>query len=302
MNPSDKAPFSGVYAAALTPMHEDFSCNHKALFNHCSDLINRGCKGVVLFGTTGEGPSFSVEEREQSLKSLVKLGMDPQKLILGISCCAVDDVVRLIRTALEQNCSAVLIAPPFFYKNTEEAGIITFYREIIKKVDTSDLKIILYHIPQLSGVSITLNIIKTLRQEFPNHVIGIKESEGNLSFTKEILSTFPGFKVYAGKELHISEAVQLGAAGGINGIANAYPELICSLYAFGKDEQKPNNTEAIQHIAHALKAYPTLPAIKNIVKRQKGDAWHVMRPPLTSLDEKQSQSLMEALKNCHDTT
>lgn len=75
----------GVYAAVLTPMNEDFSCNCEALVNHCNDLINRGCKGIVLFGTTGEGPSFSVAERAQVITNVIRLGIDPQKIIIGIS-------------------------------------------------------------------------------------------------------------------------------------------------------------------------------------------------------------------------
>ncbi len=288
--------FTGVYAASLTPMHDDFSCNCEELANHCNDLMHRGCRGIVLFGTTGEGPSFSVAEREDAVKDLIKLGVDPQKLIIGISCTAIDDAVKLASTAMDQNCSAVLIAPPFFYKNVDDAGVVAFYREIIKRVGRSDLKILLYHIPQYSGVPITLNIIKILRAEFPDNVIGIKESEGNLPFTKEILSTFPGFKVFAGNELQISQAVQSGAAGGISGIVNAYPELICSLYEYGKDQQKPNNNEIAQAVVRSIISYPIFPAIKNIVERQKGVAWHVLRPPLTPLDETQSQALIERLR------
>ena len=288
--------FTGIYAAALTPMHDDFSCNHEALADHCNDLMERGCRGIALFGTTGEGSSFSVEERVNALKHLIKLGIDPQKLILAISCCAVADVVKLASLAVDQKCSAVLIVPPFFYKNVDDAGVIAFYREVIRKVASSDLRIILYHIPQYSGVPITLNIIKALREEFPKVVIGIKESEGNLSFTKKILSTFPDFKVFVANESQISEAIQLGAVGAITGLANAYPELICSLYEFGKNQNKTNNNEVINNIRKLIQNYPIFPAIKSLVKKQKGSAWHILRPALTALDEKEGQALFEALR------
>lgn len=243
---------SGVYAAALTPMYEDLRCNSKALYNHCNDLIRRGCKGVVLFGTTGEGTSFSVTEREQVINEVIQLGMDPQQIIIGISCCAIDDAIKLTSLAIDHHCAAVLIAPPFFYKSVSEEGVINFYKKIIRSVNHKELKILLYHIPQYSGVPITLNVIKTLTEEFPNTVIGIKESEGNLDFTKEILSTLKDFKVFVGNESHISEAVQLGAAGGISGIANAYPELICSLF----DLKNPNNNSTVKDLIQSLKNYP----------------------------------------------
>lgn len=288
--------FAGIYAAALTPMRENFSCNDEELANHCHGLINRGCQGVVLFGTTGEGTSFSLEEREKTIKNVIKLGINPKRLIVGISFCAIDDVVKLASTAIEQACAAVLILPPFFYNGVNDAGIIAFYKEVIQKISDPHLKILLYHIPQYSGVFITLPIIKALQEEFPNNVIGIKESEGNLSLTKEILTAFPGFKVFVGSELQISEAVQMGALGGICGVANAYPELICSLYEFGKDQKKLNNNVWVQNMVKTLKNYPRIPALKTLLKKQKGVAWHVLRPPLTALNEKESQVLIEGVK------
>lgn len=286
---NESQPFSGVYAAALTPVNEDLRCHTQELENHCQDLIRRGCRGVVLFGTTGEGTSFSVDERANILKQVIELGVDPQKIILGISCCATEDVIKLISVAMDLGCAAVLVAPPFFFKHVDDAGVIAFYRQIIQSVDRSALRLLLYHIPQFSGVPITLNIIRVLQQEFPDSVIGIKESEGNLSFTKQILSEFSDFKLFVGNELQIAVAVQLGAAGGISGIANAYPELITSLYDGGDQER-------VQRIVESLTKYPIFSAIKSVVTSQKGAAWHFVRPPLVPLDETQRQALLATLK------
>lgn len=286
---------AGVYAAVLTPMYEDFSCNCEVLVSHCKDLMNRGCKGIVLFGTTGEGPSFSVAEREQVVTNIIRLGIDPQKIIVGISCCAIEDAIKLVSLAIDKHCAAVLICPPFFYKNVSEEGLVSFYKHIIQSVNHPALKILLYHIPQFSGVSITISVIKALKDEFPNHIIGIKESEGNLDFTRKIISTFDDFNVFVGHELHISEAVQLGASGGISGIANAYPELICSLYEYGKDQKKSNTNPTVKNMIEVLKNYPIFPAIKGIVENQKGKDWHVVRPPLIALNKQQNLALIESL-------
>lgn len=295
-NVVEEATFCGVYAAALTPMNDDLSCNHEALASHCKDVMSRGCSGVILFGTTGEGSSFTVKERQDAIKAVIALGVPPQKIVVAISCCAINDAVQIASTAMDQHCSAVLIVPPFFYKKgVEDAGVIAFYREVIQRVGRPELKLFLYHIPQYSGVPITLHCIKTLREEFPNTVIGIKDSDGNFPFTREVLSLFPGFKVFVGNELHISEAVQLGAAGGMSGIANAYPELICSLFEYGKNKQKPNNNEMAQSIGQLIRRYSIYPAIKCIVEQQKGSSWHVVRPPLVPLTEQQSQALINEI-------
>lgn len=287
---------SGVYAAALTPLYEDLKCNCRALASHSNDLIRAGCKGVVLFGTTGEGTSFSVAEKKQVIVEVIRLGVDPKKMIVGICCSAISDAVELASFAVDHECAAVLIAPPFFYKNVQEEGTIDFYKKIIQSVHQPKLRVLLYHIPQFSGVPITINVIKALKEAFPETIIGIKESEGNADLTKEILSTFDDFKVFVGHEVRLSEAVQLGVAGGISGVANAYPELICSLYEYGKDQKVPNHNQVVKDLLQALKHFPLFPAIKATVEAQKGADWRAMRPPLVSLNQEQKKAPIESLK------
>src|ERR1700722_19222438 len=152
----EKSLFSGIFAATLIPIRADLNCDDQELASHCHDLITRGCSGIALFGTTGEGPSFSVEERKQALKALIGAGIDPQRIILGICCSALKEAADLARAALESYCLGVLVVPPFFYKNVKDEGVIAFYREIIQRVSNPDLRMILYHIPQYSGVPLNV--------------------------------------------------------------------------------------------------------------------------------------------------
>ena len=285
----------GVYAAVLTPMHSDLSCNHTALVSHCFALIHQGCTGVALFGTTGEGPSFSLVERVEALQKLILAGVDPEKIILANGSSGIWDTVELGREVLKYGCAALLIAPPSFYKNITDVGVLAFYREIIQKIGNPNLRILLYHIPQLSGVPISLGVIEILRKEFPEIVIGIKESEGNVSFTKTILETFPDFKVFVANEKQIIESVHLEGAGTICGIANLYPELICSLYSQGKKANSPNPA-SIDAIFKALNGIPFIPAAKMLMKKRQGEAWHSVRPPLVPLDTIQGELFISALK------
>ena len=285
----------GVYVAVLTPMHSDFSCDHKRLASHCFALLEQGCTGVALFGTTGEGPSFSLAERIELLRNLIEEGFDPEKIILANGSSCLRDTVELGRESLKHGCAAFLIAPPSFYKKVSDEGVLAFYREIIQEISDPNLRVILYHIPQLSGVPISLRVIETLREEFPGVVIGIKESEGNLAFTRAILEAFPGFKVFVGNERHIIESVHLGGAGTICGIANLYPELICSLYTQGKEANRPN-PEAIEAVFKALSGIPFIPAAKSLMERRQGEIWHSVRPPLVPLNIMQSESFISALQ------
>lgn len=285
----------GVYAAVLTPIHSDFICDHKKLSSHCFELIGRGCTGVALFGTTGEGPSFSLGERIEVLQKIILEGLDPKKVILANGSSGIQDTIALGREALKYGCAALLVAPPSFYKNITDVGVLTFYREIIRKIANPDLRIILYHIPQFSGVPISLKAIETLRNEFPEIVIGIKESEGNLSFTKSILKAFPGFKVFVGNEKQIIESVHLGGAGTICGIANLYPELICSLYNQGKKADCPNPI-AIEAVFKALNGVTFIPAAKALMEKREGKIWHSLRPPLIPLSTIQNEQFISALR------
>lgn len=293
---SDNKSFKGVFSAVSIPLHSDLSCNYAVLADHCQDLLKRGASGIALFGTTGEGASFSVKERVEALQAIIKLGVNPQNLIFGVITTALDDAVSLIKSALENHCAAVLVAPPFYFKNVSDDGVIAFYREVIKRIrSNSACKMILYHIPQLTGVSITLPVIKTLFSEFPDIVVGIKESEGNLALTQKILQDVPNFKVFVGNESQLIDAVKLGASGTISGLANVFPELVCSLYECENDEDQINSMNDIEAVRKAIKQYPTFPAIKSLIKSQKGEAWKAMRPPLMPLDDQQSHALFEQL-------
>lgn len=257
----------GVFAAALTPLKSNLMIDTRALSSHCLDLLRRGVQGIALFGTTGEGPSFSVKERIGALRKVIQNGVPAEKIILGNGSNGITDTAELGKKAQDLGCCAFLVAPPCYFKGVEEAGVVQFYREVIKRVD---LPLILYHIPQFSGVPISLNVIKQLRES----VVGLKESEGNLAYLQEVIALAPHLKVFAGKEWQLIEALSLGAAGTICGMANIAPELIVSLMNLKKN---PPELEALEK---SLEGRSFIPAFKAIMAKQHGKRWLRVRPPL----------------------
>jgi 4-hydroxy-tetrahydrodipicolinate synthase len=234
---------------------------------------------VALFGTTGEGASFSVDERLEALNEIVSLGMAPKKIILANGSSSLPDTVELARGVRKHGCAAFLVAPPCFFKGVKEEGVIAFYREVILRSSDSNLKILLYHFPHFTGVPITMNIIEALLMEFPEIIVGVKESEGNLAFTKEILRRFPKLAVYPGNERQIIEAYRHGAAGSICGLANLFPELICSLL-----QNIGQNPPELDRFFEAFKGLPFIEAFKSVMEKCEGDLWHRLRPPLLPLN------------------
>ena len=277
------------------PLLPDLNCDCKCLALHSFDLLKRGCKGIALFGTTGEGPSFSVGERLQVLDRLIAEGIDPKQIILCNSSSGIQETALMAEAALKYGCAALLVCPPSFYKNVTDAGVIAFYREVIQRVKNPQLRLILYHIPQYSGVPISLEIISALRREFPGIVIGMKESAGNFAFTQKVLEAFPNFKVFVGNERQIIEAVHLGGSGAICGVANLYPELICSLYEEGR---KANglNPPRLDAFFEAMQGIPFIAAAKAVMEERGGNVWHMLRPPLVPLDEIQRRRFISTLQ------
>lgn len=288
-------PFRGVYAASLIPLHTDLSIDCRELADHYHSLIAKGVKGMVLFGSSGEGPSFSIEERKKALQALIPLGVDPQRCIVGVICASLMDAVELACCAVENRYLAVMMIPPFYYKTIDDMGVTAFYREAIRRINHPNLHLLLYHIPQISGVPISINCIETLLQEFPKTILGLKESEGNLPFAIEVIKRFPNFHVFVGNETQVSDAVRAGGAGSIAGMTNIIPDLIQSLYEFGCDPSKPNRNEEIQTIMAIMKNYPLLPAMKSLMEKKRGERWHALRPPFMPLEKEQSLALQTAL-------
>jgi 4-hydroxy-tetrahydrodipicolinate synthase len=286
-----KIPNPGVYAAALTPVRPDLSIDGEELSHHCRDLIQRGCQGVVLFGTTGEGASLSLKCRCETLERVLAKGIEPGRVLIANGSSSIDDTVTLGRFAFEKGVSTFLISPPSFYKNVREEGVIAYYREVISQLPQHGLQVLLYHIPQFSGVPITLAIIEALRKEFPERVTGIKESEGNLGLVGEILESHPGFQVFVGNESQIPEAVRMGGAGSICGIANLFPELICSLY----HEPKRIDEEKLASFFKLLEKIPFIPAAKAILEKRRGDVWRTLFPPLFELKDEEKLKFLRSL-------
>lgn len=166
----------GVFCAAATPIDEHGAPDLGRLAEHASQLLADGCEGVALLGTTGEANSFSLAERQQIVEATVEAGIPPERLMPGTGTCAVPDTVALTRHALSLGITDVVMLPPFYYKQPSDDGLFAAYSSVIDKVADPRLKVILYHIPQMSAVPLPLPLIKRLVDRYPETVVGIKDS------------------------------------------------------------------------------------------------------------------------------
>lgn len=289
---------TGVYAAVLTPQHADLSPDHDRLAAHSHWLLANGCDGLGILGTTGEANSFSVAERVEILDKLAENGVPTQGMMPGTGCCAIPDTVEITKKALEIGAGSVLMLPPFYYKNQSDEGLFAAYSEVIQRIGDDRLKICVYHFPQMSNVPISMNLIGMLRKEYPNTVIGMKDSSGVLENMLTATREFPGFCVFSGADDLMLPVLREGGAGCITACSNIGADLAQAVYSEYRANGDDGNVEELQKplaaVRKIISGYPLIPSLKAMVARHTGDdAWLNMRPPVMAMDAAATQRLYQ---------
>jgi len=291
---------SGILAASLTPLTEAGSPDGSALADHVQRLLDEGCDAVLLFGTTGEGFSFTVEERQSTLERVLEQGVPSNRLLVGTGALAIPDAVALTRHATKQGVGGVLIPPPFHLPSPSTGGIIDVYHRLIEQVNSSDLTLYFYHYPELFGCSVSFLAMETLQAAHPTCVGGVKDSSGDWEHTEALCGTFPDLQIFSGTERLLVQVLRAGGAGCISATVNftaPIADAVRQRVREGKDVESAE--KALIERRDALAPFPTIPALKQMMAwRTNHSAWRQVRPPLTPLDEEE----MDRLKPIYEET
>lgn len=286
-------PMRGVYAPILTPVREDYSPDIDRWIAHARWLLENGCHGLAPFGTTSEANSFSVEERIGMLERFVGAGIPPSKMIVGVGCCAFTDTVRLAAHAAELGAGGVLMLPPFYYKGVSDEGIFRSVAEVIERVADDRLRVYLYHIPPIAQVGFSLDLIDRLVSMFPQIVVGIKDSSGDPANLQAILDRFFAFGTFAGSEGLLLQNLRGGGAGTISAMANIIPAQIRYLYDNWQSPEADRIQAELNILRTALKPYPVIPALKQIMAHWRSDPeWVHVRPPLVRMNQAKAEEML----------
>ena len=290
--------FSGVLSPVLTPFTKDLKPDSRRLVKLCRWLSSQNV-ALVLFGTTSEANSLSLVEKISLLDDLVEAGINPSLLMPGTGCCSLTETVQLTSHAVKLGCKGTLMLPPFFYKDISDDGLLRSYAETIERVGNSALKIYLYHIPPVSGVSISLDLIERLIIRYPNAIVGVKDSSGNWNNTQSILERqWDDFRVFAGSEYFLLQTMRAGGAGCISATANINPNAIYNLYKEWKSDRADNLQEQLNQVRTVLESYPMIPALKSVISYySKHPDWTIVRPPFISLEKETQKELIQKLKS-----
>ena len=294
MNPDE--PLQGLWCATLSPLDKRGAFDAARLANHAQRLFAAGVDGIAPFGTTGEGQSFSVAERRAGLDALIAAGIAPRRMLAATGCAALPDAIELTRHALAAGCAGALVLPPFFFKDVTDEGIYAAYAALIDGVGDNRLRLYLYHIPQVSGVGLSVAMVSRLAAAYPAVVAGVKDSSGSFDNSRELVAALPQLSIFVGHEPHLPALRKLGGAGTICGIANLYPRLMRRLYDSSLDSSPGGELPLIESVIAALMRFPIFGALKSLQAELSGDAsWRALRPPLLPLSAADAGALNRAV-------
>jgi len=287
----------GVIAAAATPLGDDLSIDLDHLVRHCRWLLGEGgCDGVNLLGTTGEATSFPVEGRLTAMRAVEGAGLPLDRFLVGTGAAALDDAVRLTAEAKSLGFAGALLLPPFYYKGIDAQGLLSYVETLVDRVGVDGLRLYLYHFPANSGVPWPAEVVARLRDVFPEALLGLKDSSGDLDYSADLVRRLPGFDVFPSAEASLGRAAELGFAGCISATANVTGPF-AQLGWSGTGASRSKGITAAVEIRAAVSKFPLVPAVKTALGLLAGDAgWNRVMPPLRGLDAEQISALETALK------
>jgi 4-hydroxy-tetrahydrodipicolinate synthase len=288
--------FGGVNCAVATPVGAGGRPDLPLFTAHAHKLLAEGAHGLAILGTTGEANSFSAADRLALVDAAVASGIRGGQLLPGTSACNVAETVAMTRHAVQNGARGCVMLPPFYYKGASDEGLYRFYAQVIEGVADARLKVILYHIPQVTQVPISHDLIARLLRDFPGTVVGIKDSAGELANMKAMVERFPGFCVLAGADPLLLPLLRIGGAGCITATSNLRSDVLRVVFDHWNDPARAGEVEAAQARINDWRtltnAYVQLPTVKAMLARSRGNkGWLNVRPPLVPLGDEDCQKV-----------
>jgi 4-hydroxy-tetrahydrodipicolinate synthase len=297
-NPS----LSGVYAAALTPLHADQSLALEDIPGYLNFLANRGCHGALILGTTGEGPSFEAKERILIFKAAIEFRQfHPDfRLLAGTGTPSLEETIFLTKTAYNLGFNGVVVLPPYYFHQATDDGLFEWFQNLINRAVPRDGQFLGYHFPAQSRVPLSLNLLLQLRDSFPDQFVGIKDSSKDSEYAHHAYEIFDAnFKILTGSDRFLSSALEAGASGCITAMANLFSPKLREVWDAHQQGKKADAAQKyLSEKRTILEQYPPFaPTIKAMLPMLHGlPSWSV-RPPLVPLDEVRAQLAANELRD-----
>ena len=283
----------GIYAAGLSILNKDLSLNIEKTISHSEKIIDQGCHGVAVFGSTGQAQLIPIIEKIQLLNELSN-SKYKKKFIIGTGLNSLGETINLMKVAVSLGFKKFLIMPPAYYKY-EDNEVISFYTRIVESVPDSE--IILYNFEKLCGYRFSSACIKELVKRFPKQIVGVKDSSYNLFDSLKL----ENFSILPGSELKLLQGLEIGCSGIITATCNVTGKLSRKVY----DDFFLNKPQSINiklcNVRKAFDKYNLISGLHTFCSREN-EIYKNLLPPLRLLNQSEEKELIENLKNLEFTT
>ena len=284
---------SGIYAASMSVLNSDLSLNIEKTISHAENLIDQGCHGTAIFGSTGQAQLIPIAEKIKLLNNLSESKYKDKHLI-GTGLNSLNETINFMKISFSLNFKKFLIMPPAYYKYRDEDAI-NFYTKIIDAVPES--KIILYNFEKLCGYKFSIECIERLVQKFPNQIIGVKDSSYNL-FEKLKLKNF---SVMPGSESKLLKGLESGCSGIITATCNVTSQLSRKVYDDFKENKNQSCNQKLVDVRNTFDKYNLISALHTLYSK-KDKIYENLLPPLSLLNKVDEKNLEQSLKNLNFET
>ena len=283
----------GVYAAGLSVINTNATLNVEATISHASDAIKNGLHGVFFFGSTGQSQLISTSEKKELIAKIASHKLRKQ-FFIGTGSNSLNENIDLARYAMEYNFKEFLIMPPAYYKGNTDEGVFDFYSKLIKALPK--IKIILYNFEKLSGYKFSAEAVTKLVKNFPNNIIGCKDSSYNLFENLKL----PNFLMFPGSEAKLLKGLELGCSGCISAVTNVTHSLARKVFDDFETKKTQTKNDQLIDVRETFDQYNLISALHSFLATRDKKFKNIL-PPLILLTEEKQKELIDKLNTLNFT-
>jgi 4-hydroxy-tetrahydrodipicolinate synthase len=292
-------PLSGVVAAIATAIDEHGEPDVKRSLALARFLLDNGCDGLNVLGTTGEATSLSLAQRMRVMEAYAASGLPLDRMMVGTGAAALADCLALTRHAAALGFAGALVLPPFYYKGVPDEGLFAFIDALVVGTAERPIAIYLYHFPQNSGVPWPVSLIRRLRAAFGHRIAGLKDSSGDMGYAREVAAIAQDFAVFPSTEAVLLEAREGLFSGCISATANLNADLCARAYRHGETEA----LAAAVAIRKLFDGKPLIAGVKAVLAHVHGDpAWSRVLPPLVPFSAEHAEPCIRGYLDVRQAT
>ena len=279
----------GVYSATCSILREDYSLNVEATIAHAASSIKNGLHGTIFFGSTGQSQLISISEKKDLIAKIANHKLRKQ-FFLGTGCNSLNETIDLIKYGYEYDFKDFLIMPPAYYKGNTDEGVFNFYSYIISKIPK--IKIVIYNFEHLSGYKFSVEAVTKLVTNFPNNIIGCKDSTANLFENLKL----PNFLIFPGTETKLLKGLEIGNSGIISAICNVTAPLARKVFDDFEKKKKQTHNDKLIAVRKVFDGYNLISGLHSYMST-KDDNFKNLLPPLVLLNSEEKKDLIYKLDN-----